>query len=61
MSTQLKIILTTLFFLGAMNPKLFIKITEFWRIGVAREPSELSLKLTRGLSVLAIVLIWMMM
>ena len=60
MNLQLKIIFTALFVLGTMNPKQFIKITEFWRVKMQREPSELSIKLTRVLSSVAIVLLWTM-
>lgn len=46
-------------FLGVISPVRFLKLTEFWRVGVTREPSALMLKLTRYMSVIAIVLIWL--
>lgn len=50
---------TIILLLGVIAPVRFIKLTEFWRVGVKREPSQLMLNLTRYMSMAAIALIWL--
>ncbi len=52
-----KIIMASLMMLGVIKPVWLIKLTEFWKID-RREPSALSIRLTRIISLIAFVIIW---
>lgn len=58
MDLILSITFTIILLLGVIDPKKFIKLTEFWRIGMKREPSPLMLKITRYMSAAAIGVLW---
>ncbi|MGX8797284.1 DUF6199 family natural product biosynthesis protein [Fusibacter sp. JL298sf-3] len=55
-----KLVLSLVLALGIVNPKLFLKVTEFWRVTHTRERSEMALKMTRILSAVALIFFWVM-
>jgi len=54
-----RILFSVVFAIGIVHPMIFIKITEFWRIG-QDERNKTSVLLTRVMSAIALVLIWVM-
>ncbi|MBM7562800.1 histidine kinase [Fusibacter tunisiensis] len=56
----IKIILTAILLIGVINPSLSIRLFEFWKLGRG-EVTEKTLKATRIMSVLAIVIVWWML
>lgn len=55
-----KIVLTVFLIFGIINPVLFIRITEGWKLG-RKPPSAAVYRWTRILSFIAIVLVWIML
>lgn len=54
-----RILLSVILSIGIVHPMFFIKITEFWRIG-KDDRTKTSVLLTRIMSAIALVLIWVM-
>lgn len=54
-----RILFSVVFAIGIVQPDFFIKITEFWRVG-QDERNKTSVLLTRIMSAIALVLIWVM-
>ena len=54
-----KIVISLILLIGVINPKLSIKLFEFWKLG-RKSVTDNALLATRIFSVIAIVLIWVL-
>lgn len=52
-----KLVMTALMIFGLVKPELFLKVTEFWKLG-RKAPNANTLKATQVLCGIAIVCIW---
>jgi hypothetical protein len=55
-----KIVISLILLIGVINPRLSIKLFEFWKLG-RKSVTDNALKATRIFSVIAIILVWMLM
>ncbi len=55
-----KLVMTALMLFGLIKPELFIKVTEFWKLG-RKKPTQNVYTATRVMCAIAIVLIWTML